>query len=137
MLAFSLVGVLFLYAFLRLQNHLLLDLGFPGMEQSQAFNTAASFVTNTNWQSYSGESTFGYLVQMAGLAVQNFVSAAVGMSVAVALIRGFARKGTLNVGNFWVDMTRTCFRILLPTGGHRRRRPRGRAARSRTSTTPR
>jgi K+-transporting ATPase ATPase A chain len=113
-LAFSLVGVLFLYAFLRLQSHLLLSLGFPGMEQSQAFNTAASFVTNTNWQSYSGESALGYLVQMAGLTVQNFVSAAVGMAVAVALVRGFARKGTLNVGNFWVDVTRTCFRILLP-----------------------
>src|SRR6476620_4262541 len=113
-LAFSLLGVLFLYAFLRLQNHLPYNLGFPGMEQSQAFNTAASFVTNTNWQSYSGESTLGYLVQMMGLAVQNFVSAAVGMSVVVALIRGFARKGTLNVGNFWVDMTRTCVRILLP-----------------------
>jgi potassium-transporting ATPase potassium-binding subunit len=113
-LAFSLVGVLFLYAFLRLQNHLLLNLGFPGMEPSQAFNTAASFVTNTNWQSYSGESTVGHLVQMAGLAVQNFVSAAVGMSVAMALVRGFARKQTLAVGNFWVDLTRTCLRILLP-----------------------
>ncbi len=113
-LAFSLVGVLFLYAFLRLQNHLFLSLGFPAMEQSQAFNTAASFVTNTNWQSYSGESTLGHLVQMAGLAVQNFVSAAVGMSVAIALVRGFARKGTANLGNFWVDVTRTCFRILLP-----------------------
>jgi potassium-transporting ATPase potassium-binding subunit len=113
-LAFSLVGVLFLYGFLRLQHSLLLNLGFPGMEQSQAFNTASSFVTNTNWQSYSGESALGYLVQMAGLAVQNFVSAAVGMSVVVALIRGFARKGTLDVGNFWVDLTRTCLRILLP-----------------------
>lgn len=114
MLAFSLLGVLFLYAFLRLQNHLMLSLGFPGMEQSQAFNTAASFVTNTNWQSYSGESAVGHLVQMAGLAVQNFISAAVGISVAIALVRGFARKDTLNVGNFWVDVTRTCFRILLP-----------------------
>ena len=92
-LAFSLVGVLFLYAFLRLQNHLLLNLGFPAMGSSQAFNTAASFVTNTNWQSYSGESALGYLVQMAGIAVQNFLSAAVGMAVAVALIRGFARQG--------------------------------------------
>ncbi len=113
-LAFSLVGVLFLYAFLRLQNHLLLNLGFPAMGSSQAFNTAASFVTNTNWQSYSGESALGYLVQMAGIAVQNFLSAAVGMAVAVALIRGFARKDTLNVGNFWVDVVRTCLRILLP-----------------------
>jgi len=113
-LAFSLVGVLFLYGFLRLQNRLPLNLGFPGMETSQAFNTAASFVTNTNWQSYSGESTVGHFVQMAGLAVQNFVSAAVGMSVAMALVREFARKDTLNVGNFWVDLTRTCLRILLP-----------------------
>jgi K+-transporting ATPase ATPase A chain len=113
-LAFSLVGVLFLYAFLRLQNHLLLSLGFPPMEAGQAFNTAASFVTNTNWQSYSGESAVGHLVQMAGLAVQNFASAAVGMAVAVALIRGFARQGTEEVGNFWVDLTRTCLRILLP-----------------------
>ena len=113
-LAFSLVGVLFLYAFLRLQSHLLLSLGFPAMEQGQAFNTASSFVTNTNWQSYSGESTLGHLVQMAGLAVQNFVSAAVGMSVAIALIRGFVRRGTEHVGNFWVDLTRTCLRILLP-----------------------
>jgi len=113
-LAFSLVGVLFLYVFLRLQNHLLLNLGLPGMEPSQAFNTAASFVTNTNWQSYSGESAVGHLVQMSGLAVQNFVSAAVGMSVAIALVRGFARKETRAVGNFWVDLTRTCLRILLP-----------------------
>ncbi|MDP9219905.1 MAG: potassium-transporting ATPase subunit KdpA [Actinomycetota bacterium] len=113
-LAFSLVGVLFLYAFLRLQNHLLLSLGFPAVEQGQAFNTAASFVTNTNWQSYSGESTLGHLVQMTGLAVQNFGSAAVGMAVAVALVRGFARKATDDVGNFWVDLTRTCLRILLP-----------------------
>jgi K+-transporting ATPase ATPase A chain len=113
-LAFSLVGVLFLYGFLRLQHHLILDLGFPGMEQSQAFNTATSFVTNTNWQSYSGESSLGYLVQMAGLAVQNFVSAAVGMSVAIALIRAFSRRGVLEVGNFWVDLVRSCMRILLP-----------------------
>src|SRR6478735_152555 len=113
-LAFSLLGILFLYAFLRLQNHLPYNLGFPGMEQSQAFNTAASFVTNTNWQSYSGESTLGYLVQMAGLAVQNFVSAAVGMSVVVALIRGFSRTGTDRLGNFWVDLSRGTLRILLP-----------------------
>lgn len=113
-LAFSLVSILFLYAFLRLQHHLLLSLGFPGMESSQAFNTAISFVTNTNWQSYSGESTIGHLVQMSGLAVQNFASAAVGMAVAMALVRGFARKGTPSVGNFWVDLTRTCLRILLP-----------------------
>jgi K+-transporting ATPase ATPase A chain len=113
-LAFSVVGVLFLYALQRVQAHLPLSLGFPGVEPAQAFNTAASFVTNTNWQSYSGESTMGHLVQMAGLAVQNFASAAVGMAVAVALIRGFTRSRTDRVGNFWVDLVRTCLRILLP-----------------------
>jgi K+-transporting ATPase ATPase A chain len=114
LLAFSVVGVLFLYALQRLQAHLPLSLGFPGVEPAQAFNTAASFVTNTNWQSYSGESTMGHLVQMTGLAVQNFASAAVGMAVAVALIRGFTRSRTDRVGNFWVDLVRTCVRILLP-----------------------
>jgi potassium-transporting ATPase potassium-binding subunit len=114
MLAFSLISVLFLYAMLRLQGHLPYNLGFSGMEQGQAFNTAASFVTNTNWQSYSGESALGYTVQMAGLAVQNFVSAAVGIAVAVALVRGFARSRTDQLGNFWVDLVRTCVRILLP-----------------------
>ncbi len=88
-LAFSAVSVLFLYLLQRVQPSLPLSLGFPGVEPSQAFNTAASFTTNTNWQSYAGESTMGHLVQMAGLAVQNFVSAAVGIAVAVALIRGF------------------------------------------------
>ncbi|WP_225847369.1 potassium-transporting ATPase subunit KdpA [Streptomyces sp. HPF1205] len=113
-LAFSAVSVLFLYGFLRLQRHLLLSLGFPGVKADQAFNTAASFVTNTNWQSYSGESTMGYLVQMTGLAVQNFVSAAVGIAVVAALIRGFTRKRTDRVGNFWVDLTRVVVRLLLP-----------------------
>ena len=87
-----------LYALQRFQPHLPLSLGFPGVAPDLAFNTAASFVTNTNWQSYSGESTMGHLVQMAGLAVQNFVSAAVGIAVAVALIRGFARSRTDRVG---------------------------------------
>jgi potassium-transporting ATPase potassium-binding subunit len=114
MLAFSAVSVLFLYAMLRLQAHLPYSLGFPGMEQGQSFNTAASFITNTNWQSYSGESTLGYTVQMAGLAVQNFASAAVGIAIAVALIRGFQRSRTDQLGNFWVDLVRTCIRILLP-----------------------
>jgi K+-transporting ATPase ATPase A chain len=114
LLAFSAVSVLFLYGLLRLQPHLPLSLGFPGVPADQAFNTAASFVTNTNWQSYSGESTMGHLAQMAGLAVQNFASAAVGMAVAVALIRGFVRSRTDRVGNFWVDLTRGCLRILLP-----------------------
>ncbi|QXJ22188.1 potassium-transporting ATPase subunit KdpA [Actinomadura graeca] len=113
-LAFSAVGVLLLYGMQRSQNHLLLSLGFAPVEPDQAWNTAVSFVTNTNWQSYSGESTMGHLVQMAGLAVQNFVSAAVGMCVAMALIRGFAQKRAEHLGNFWVDLTRTCVRILLP-----------------------
>lgn len=113
-LAFSVVSMLFLYGFLRLQAHLLLSLGFPAVHADQAFNTAASFVTNTNWQSYSGESTMGHLVQMAGLAVQNFVSAAVGITVVIALIRGFTRARTDRIGNFWVDLTRTVLRLLLP-----------------------
>jgi K+-transporting ATPase ATPase A chain len=113
-LAFSAVSVLFLYALQRLQNHLLLGLGFRPVMTHQAWNTAISFVTNTNWQSYSGESTMGHLVQMAGLAVQNFVSAAVGMAVAIAFVRGFARKRTELLGNFWVDLVRGTLRILLP-----------------------
>ena len=114
LLAFSAVGVLFLYALQRFQSYLPLSLGFAGVAPAQAFNTAASFVTNTNWQSYSGESTMGHLVQMAGLAVQNFISAAVGMAVAVALIRGFTRNRTDRIGNFWVDLVRSSLRILLP-----------------------
>ncbi len=113
-LAFSLVSVLFLYAFLRLQNHFGHPYGVPQMDGSQAWNTATSFVTNTNWQSYSGENALGYVVQMAGLAVQNFASAAVGIAVAIALVRGFARHRTSSLGNFWVDLTRICVRILLP-----------------------
>jgi K+-transporting ATPase ATPase A chain len=114
LLAFSLVSVLGLYALQRFQPDLPLSLGFPGVAPDQAFNTAASFTTNTNWQSYSGESTMGHLTQMAGLAVQNFVSAAVGIAVAVALIRGFMRSRTDRVGNFWVDLVRGSLRILLP-----------------------
>ncbi|MEU8583197.1 potassium-transporting ATPase subunit KdpA [Streptomyces abikoensis] len=113
-LAFSLVSMLFLYGFQRLQNHLLLSLGMKPVPADQAFNTAASFVTNTNWQSYSGESTMGHLVQMTGLAVQNFVSAAVGIAVVAALIRGFTREQTDRVGNFWTDLTRIVLRVLLP-----------------------
>jgi K+-transporting ATPase ATPase A chain len=113
-LAFSAVGVLFLYGLLRLQSHLPLSLGFDPVMTHGAWNTAVSFVTNTNWQWYSGESTMGHLVQMAGLAVQNFVSASVGIAVAVALVRGFARRGTDQLGNFWVDLTRITIRILLP-----------------------
>ncbi|MFI7280018.1 potassium-transporting ATPase subunit KdpA [Micromonospora chersina] len=113
-LAFSAVSVLFLYAFQRLQNHLWLSLGLDPVAPHGAWNTAVSFVTNTNWQWYSGESTMGHLVQMAGLAVQNFVSAAVGIAVAVALVRGFARSRTGELGNFWVDLTRITLRVLLP-----------------------
>ncbi|MFC9744090.1 potassium-transporting ATPase subunit KdpA, partial [Streptomyces noursei] len=106
LLAFGLVSVLFLYAFLRLQDHLMLSLGHEPVPADLAFNTAASFVTNTNWQAYSGESTMGHLVQMAGLAVQNFVSAAMGIAVVAALLRGFTRQRTQQVGNFWADLTR-------------------------------
>jgi K+-transporting ATPase ATPase A chain len=108
------MGVLFLYLLQRIQDHLPLSLGFAPVAPDQAFNTAASFVTNTNWQSYSGEATMGHLTQMAGLAVQNFASAAVGMAVAVALVRGFARSRTDRLGNFWVDLVRGSVRILLP-----------------------
>jgi K+-transporting ATPase ATPase A chain len=113
-LAFGLVGVLFLYAFLRVQQHLWRPYAVPQMSSDQAFNTAASFVTNTNWQSYPGENALGYVVQMAGLAVQNFVSAAMGIAVAIALVRGFARNRSNELGNFWVDLTRICIRVLLP-----------------------
>ena len=113
-LAFSAVSVLFLYALLRLQGHLPLGLGFAGVQPAQAWNTAVSFVTNTNWQSYSGESTLGHLAQMAGLAVQNFVSAAVGIAVCFALVRGLARTSSRTVGNFWVDLVRIVWRVLLP-----------------------
>jgi len=113
-LAFSLIGVLFVYALQRLQEVLPYSLGLPAVPEGLSFNTAVSFVTNTNWQSYSPEVTMGYTVQIAGLAVQNFVSAGVGIAVAVALIRGFSRRSTGTLGNFWVDLTRATFRILLP-----------------------
>src|ERR1700712_1522330 len=116
LLAFSAVSVLFLFFFELLQDKLPLHLHDPAtkMTPSLAWNTAVSFVTNTNWQAYSGESTQGHLVQMAGLAVQNFASAAAGMAVAIALVRGFARHRTGELGNFWVDLTRGTLRILLP-----------------------
>ncbi|MEV6589801.1 potassium-transporting ATPase subunit KdpA [Streptomyces acidicola] len=113
-LAFSAVGVLFLYLLQRLQGVLPGSLGFSSIEPAQAFNTAASFVTNTNWQSYYGEQAMGHVVQTAGLAVQNFVSAAVGIAVAVALVRGFARSRTGELGNFWSDLVRGVTRILVP-----------------------
>ncbi|MEV5105205.1 potassium-transporting ATPase subunit KdpA [Streptomyces massasporeus] len=113
-LAFSVVGVLFLYLLMRLQGLLPGSLGFASVGPAQSFNTAVSFVTNTNWQSYYGEQTMGHVVQTAGLAVQNFLSAAVGMAVAVALVRGFARSRSGNLGNFWADLVRGTVRILVP-----------------------
>ena len=114
MLAFSAVSVLFLYGLERLQHYLLLSLGMANVPPALAWNTAASFVTNTNWQNYSGESTMGYLVQMSGLAVQNFLSAGVGIVVAIAMVRGFIRSRTDKLGNFWVDLTRITIRYLIP-----------------------
>ncbi|MFB7592476.1 potassium-transporting ATPase subunit KdpA [Streptomyces sp. NPDC056169] len=113
-LAFSAVSVLFLYLLQRLQGSLPGSLGFVSIDPDQAFNTAASFVANTNWQSYYGEQAMGHVVQTGGLAVQNFVSAAVGIAVAVALVRGFARSRTGELGNFWADLVRGVVRILLP-----------------------
>jgi K+-transporting ATPase ATPase A chain len=113
-LAFSLVGVLFLYLIERTQHWLFLSVGMSNVTPVTAWNTAASFVTNTNWQNYGGESTMSYLTQMGGLAVQNFLSAAVGLAVAIAMIRGFTRSRTDKLGNFWVDLTRGTIRVLLP-----------------------
>ena len=114
-LGFSLVSLLALYALGRLQQHLPLGLGFAALPADGAWNTAVSFVTNTNWQWYSGEVTVGHLLQMSGLTVQNFVSAAVGMAVAAAFARGLARShGGGRVGNFWADLVRGVVRVLLP-----------------------
>jgi potassium-transporting ATPase potassium-binding subunit len=114
LLAFSAVSVLFLYALLLLQNHLPRPWGHPGMTPALAFNTAISFATNTSWQNYAGESTLGHVGLIAGLGVQAFASAAVGMSVAVALIRGLAQTQVEEIGNFWVDVVRSVVRILVP-----------------------
>ena len=113
-LAFSAVGIALLVAILMGQQHLPFSRGLPGMPWDMALNTAVSFVTNTNWQSYAGESTLGFTAQMAGLAVQNFLSAAVGICVAVALVRGFLATRSGTVGNFWVDLVRVTGRVLLP-----------------------
>ncbi|MCM0639608.1 potassium-transporting ATPase subunit KdpA [Cellulomonas wangsupingiae] len=113
-LAFSFVGMVVVYALQRTQQWLPWSLGLPAPSEHLSFNTAASFVGNTNWQSYSPEVTLGYTVQAAGLVVQNFVSAAVGMAVAVAVVRGFASRRSGTIGNFWVDLVRGCLRILLP-----------------------
>ena len=113
-LAFSVVGVLIVYLFQRIQTWLPWALGLPQPSEHLSFNTAISFVTNTNWQSYSPDTTLGYTVQLVALAVQNFMSAAVGIAVAIALIRGLMRRRTGTIGNFWVDLTRGVVRILLP-----------------------
>jgi K+-transporting ATPase ATPase A chain len=114
-LAFSVVSILFLYLFERFQDKITqLGTDFVAVPADLAWNTAVSFTTNTNWQAYSGEAVMGHLIQMAGLAVQNFVSAAVGIAVALAVVRGFARNKTDQLGNFWVDLTRITWRILLP-----------------------
>ncbi len=114
-LGFSAAGFFLLYALQRLQGMLMLNpQKFPAMSPDLSFNTAISFITNTNWQSYGGESTMSYVTQMAGLGVQNFVSAAAGMAVLVALIRGFKRHSSETIGNFWVDLTRSTLYILMP-----------------------
>ncbi|MDB6097476.1 MAG: potassium-transporting ATPase potassium-binding subunit [Gammaproteobacteria bacterium] len=115
LLVFNLGGALVVYGLQRLQLWLPLNpQHFAAVSADSSFNTAVSFVTNTNWQGYSGESTMGYLVQAAGLAVQNFLSAATGIAVAVALIRGFTRRSSKTIGNFWVDVTRSSLYVLLP-----------------------
>ncbi len=115
LLAFNAFGLLFLYLLLRLQRWMPLNpQGFGAVNADSAFNIAVSFITNTNWQNYSGETTLGYLVQMLGLSVQNFVSAATGMAVLAALARGLIRKNAATIGNFWVDLVRTTLYILLP-----------------------
>lgn len=114
-LGFNLLGFFVLYGILRLQNHIPLNpQNLPAISPDLAFNTAASFITNSDWQSYSGESTMSYFSQMMGLTLQNFLSAATGMSVLAALIRGFARKKAQYIGNFWADMVRSNLYILLP-----------------------
>jgi potassium-transporting ATPase potassium-binding subunit len=114
MLAFSFISVLFLYGIQRLQQYLPYDQHLPAVTPDLAWNTAASFVTNTNWQNYAGEATMGYVTQMSGLVVQQFMSAAVGIVVAIAMIRGFTRSRTDKLGNFWVDVTRCVIRLLIP-----------------------
>ncbi len=114
-LLFSIVGFLLTYALERLQGFLPLNPeGFPGVRQDTAFSTAVSFTTNTNWQAYSGEATMSYLTQMAGLAFHNFVSAATGIAIAIAVVRGFARRNVNEIGNFWVDLVRGTLWVLLP-----------------------
>jgi K+-transporting ATPase ATPase A chain len=115
-LAFSFVSVVFLYGMQRLQHYLFGFVGphFGNVAPDTAWNTAVSFTTNTNWQNYGGENTMTYIVQMSGLVVQQFMSAAVGLVIAIAMIRGFIRRNTGNLGNFWVDVTRAVVRLLIP-----------------------
>src|SRR5262245_24894883 len=112
---FSVISMVFVYLVMRFQQHLPLNPeGFTGVNPYLSFNTAASFMTNTNWQSYGGETTMSYLTQMLALTFQNFVSAAVGIAVVIAMIRGFTRAGTDNVGNFWRDLVRGVVYVLIP-----------------------
>jgi len=113
-LAFSLVAVLFVYLIERTQHWLFWSIGMANVPTDTAWNTAVSFTTNTNWQNYAGEATMGYLTQQGGLMVQQFFSAAVGLAVAIAMIRGFTRSRTDRLGNFWVDVTRGIIRLLIP-----------------------
>src|ERR1700742_3356188 len=115
LLLFNAVGAVAVYLLQRVQSWLPLNpQHLANISADSAFNTAISFATNTNWQGYAGESTMSYLTQMLGLAVQNFLSAATGIAVLIAVIRGFTRKSSLSIGNFWVDMTRSVLYILLP-----------------------
>ena len=113
-LAFSLVAVLFVYLIERTQHWLFWSVGMANVPTDTAWNTAVSFTTNTNWQNYAGEATMGYLTQQSALMVQQFMSAAVGLAVAIAMIRGFTRSRTDRLGNFWVDVTRGMLRLLIP-----------------------
>ena len=114
MLFFSIAGFVTLYLLQRFQDILPFNpQGMSAVEQTSSFNTAVSFVTNTNWQGYGGETTMSYLTQMAGLTVHNFVSAATGIALAIALVRGFARREMKTIGNFWVDLTRCTLYVLL------------------------
>ena len=112
---FNIIGIVVVYTIQRFQTHLPLNpMSLPSVASDLAFNTAVSFATNTNWQSYGGETTLSYLTQMLALTVQNFVSAATGMAVLVAVIRGFIQKQAETIGNFWVDLVRSTLYILLP-----------------------
>ena len=115
LIVLNIIGIVFLFVLQLIQGYLPLNPeGFSGVSWDSALNTAISFVTNTNWQGYAGETTMSYLTQMTGLAVQNFLSAAIGIAALLVLIRGFTRKNTDKIGNFWVDITRASLYVLLP-----------------------